>query len=422
MPIKALLLAVFIATTCGGYTYIKTAHSVRNIASLTVEDLLKEEEKTFGDELDEKLNSLNSYYLIAQKNMTLFDESVMDKTLEQLYQSTPYLNILAVKTQVTSIEQDLIALYESAQKNAPNKFKLLQEKINSFSMASDLQALAMSNLRHQLNMPVLYEGGADPKKIEKEYQEVETTKEFQIYESNIEHISHLIGMNTRSRNIRPSSSTEGSITGEDLPTKVWAITFENGPNQRNTSEILRQLKNKKIKATFFQTALKSQKMIKSAEEILQQGMEIASNSQSYKNLMRRGARTLDEEITSSTKSIEDLLKIDIKFYRLPFGIGTNTPEIRERIARNNLIHVGWNIDSLDWMAQDPAKIVKRTKTLMKKTSRDSGIILFHDVHHRTITASAAIMDYLKMESRRSCTIGKIVNEINQGMSSVCLTN
>jgi peptidoglycan/xylan/chitin deacetylase (PgdA/CDA1 family) len=426
MPMKALILALFVSTACGGLSYFieQTPNSGRSIASDGTQELLAEEEKVFNEELDEKLSSLNSYYLIAQKNLQLFDESISDKTLEQLYQTSAYLNLLAVKTQVEGIEHDLVSLHELAKASDSARFRVIENKIDHFSKKSSLKSMAMSNLRNKLGMRSLPEEEITGKQIEKEYLHQVTSKEFQIYEKNIEHLSHLMEMNIRSKNkkFKPATTEEGNLTGEEFPPKVWALTFDNGPDERTTSKILQQLQDKNLKATFFQLAIKSQKMTTTAKKILKAGMEIGSNSHSYKELTKVGPLTLEKEITAATKDIENSLKVDIKFFRLPFGSGVNVPAIRETIAKNNLIHVNWNIDTLDWMAQTSGKISSRAKRLMKKTFNDSGIILFHDIHNRSIQASAEIMDHLKLDGRRSCTIGKIVNDMNEGITSVCLKN
>ena len=39
----------------------------------------------------------------------------------------------------------------------------------------------------------------------------------------------------------------------------------------------------------------------------------------------------------------------------------------QKIADNNLIHVFWSIDTLDWMAQPASDVVKRTLEMMKKS-------------------------------------------------------
>jgi peptidoglycan/xylan/chitin deacetylase (PgdA/CDA1 family) len=117
--------------------------------------------------------------------------------------------------------------------------------------------------------------------------------------------------------------------------------------------------------------------------------------------------------------MEKKYKVDIKFFRLPYGSGIDVPVVREVIAKNKLINTFWNVDSLDWIPQSPDRIVKRTRELMRKTPRDAGIILFHDVHQRSVTASGSIMDVLKSDSRRVCTLGEIVDDLNEGKGQVC---
>jgi peptidoglycan/xylan/chitin deacetylase (PgdA/CDA1 family) len=95
------------------------------------------------------------------------------------------------------------------------------------------------------------------------------------------------------------------------------------------------------------------------------------------------------------------------------------PSIRNLLVKNDLVHVLWNVDTLDWIAQTPDKIVLRAKRLMRKAPRDSGVILFHDVNSRSVIASKILMDYLSEDSRRTCTLGKIVKDINQGVIEVC---
>jgi peptidoglycan/xylan/chitin deacetylase (PgdA/CDA1 family) len=104
----------------------------------------------------------------------------------------------------------------------------------------------------------------------------------------------------------------------------------------------------------------------------------------------------------------------MKFYRLPYGAGVSNPDIRSRIAKASMIHVFWSVDTLDWMAQAPSDIVARTKKQMAASPRDAGVILFHDIHERTVIASEEIMRHLKLENRRVCELEKIVEAINRG--------
>jgi len=55
---------------------------------------------------------------------------------------------------------------------------------------------------------------------------------------------------------------------------------------------------------------------------------------------------------------------------------------------------------------------------MASSPRDAGVILFHDIHLRTVEASEAIMRHLKRDGRRVCTLGQIVDQTNRG-EAVC---
>jgi hypothetical protein len=67
------------------------------------------------------------------------------------------------------------------------------------------------------------------------------------------------------------------------------------------------------------------------------------------------------------------------------------------------------------MNQPPAEIVARTIKQMKATSRDAGVILFHDIHDRTVIASEEIMNFLLKDERQVCLLEEIVENMNRGL-------
>lgn len=420
-PWPLLFVTLLLTSSCGGFQLFTdlTKKSEREIASLSVQELLQEERETFAARVDEKLLSIHSYYVIAYRNMIQFDESINELKLSELYQSSPYLSLLAVQTQVHELESELSELNHEA------KNKVLKERVKAFADRSFVARMSMMNLSESVGMnPSAPERNVSAKDIEAELKELETLKEFMIFDKNIDHLSHLMEMDIKSkaRKFRPSESEMGNVIGSEFPAKVWALTFENGPTNKTSPLIIQNLKNKNMKATFFQVADKARKDSHVSKTIRDAGMEIGSHSQSHKELTKVGGITLDKEITLATQALEKDLKIDVKFFRLPFGSGVSVPHIRQAIAKNKLIHAFWNVDTLDWMAQTPAKIVERTKRLMQKTPRDAGVILFHDTHMRGVIASSEIMDHLKQNGRRSCTLGKIVKDMNEDSKTVCSTN
>lgn len=426
-----LLAPMLILSSCGVYKWFHNNgdNNSRQVASLSVQQLLMEKKSNFNESIDEKLQSLHSYYLIGQKNLLQFDAQLANTNVEDLYESAAYLNLLAVRTQTEEIEHELVDLWQALQKDKSKaSLKLaLQIKISSFAKQSKISSLSMENLSYQLGLSIpsrhdqKLKGALTSKEIENEYKMMEPLREFMVYEKNIEHLSHMMDIkaNGLGKKFYPSTSRPGNITGNEFPAKVWALTFDDGPGKSTSSIIVKNLKQRNLKATFFQLTQKAKALPREAREIKDAGMEIASHSYTHKQLTKVGALALEKEITQAYKELEEAHDVKIKFFRLPYGAGVGTSHIREKIAGNGLIHVFWNIDTLDWMAQEPQKIVERTIALMKKTSKDAGVILFHDIHRRTAEATPAVMDFLKKDERRVCTLDEIVTQINEGAEKVC---
>lgn len=429
-----MLSATFLLASCGFTKWWgEKPEKNRELASLSVKSMTKEESVTFADDIDSKLSSLHVYYMLGQKNLATFDSQIEETPIEDMYQTEAYLKLIAIRTQAEEIEHEIVEAYEdlSAKKTKSANFKLMvmQQRIMSFAAGSPAAQSSMDNLTHQLGMGTsqpksqkgALQGAIKPISFQKELNKLQELPEFSIYEKNIEHLAFMMKVNTEANDKRfyPSQTKAGAITGNEFPAKVWSLTFDDGPNTTSSATILKNLKEKNLKATFFQLTNMVNANPTISKQIRDAGMEIASHSYTHKQLTKVGAQTLDHEITGAIRDLKKVQGTEIRFFRLPYGAGVSTSSIRQKIAANNTIHVFWNVDTLDWMSQTPDKIVERTLSLMKKTKSDAGVLLFHDIHNRTAQATPAIMDYLKKDGRRVCTLAEIVDQMNEGAETVC---
>ena len=79
------------------------------------------------------------------------------------------------------------------------------------------------------------------------------------------------------------------------------------------------------------------------------------------------------------------------FFRPPYGI--ITPEALKAAASElNLVPVGWTIDTLDWSTKDPEELYQNTISMIKQ--RGKGIVLMHDIHPQSRTASKRLVAWL----------------------------
>ena len=219
--------------------------------------------------------------------------------------------------------------------------------------------------------------------------------------------------------IYPSATRAGNITGNTFPKKVWSLTFDDGPRSKKTATVVDNLYRRNIKATFFMLTREAKKYESEALNVINSGMKVALHSYTHPNLNKATDKVLAYQITQAKKDLENLLNVDTTVFRLPYGAGLRNTKVRKLIAKNNYVHIFWNIDTLDWKDKDPKSILARTKKQMKLTPNDSGIILFHDIHAQTVIASELTMDHLLDNNYKVCTVEDVISHIN-GNSEDCL--
>jgi peptidoglycan/xylan/chitin deacetylase (PgdA/CDA1 family) len=220
----------------------------------------------------------------------------------------------------------------------------------------------------------------------------------------------------------PSTEKKGNITGNGFPKGAWALTFDDGPVRQSgrasgsTERILDHLKKHEIRATFF---ILSQLITRKSfadiarREVLEKH---AVESHSYSHPNFTAANFSDEELRrelgGALAKVREVLGFMPKYFRLPYGNGVRSSRIRGALAGAGVVHVYWNVDTLDWFDKDPDVIVANTLKQMKNEGK--GVILFHDIHDRSAVASERIMAHLKSPASglRSVTIPEIVDELN----------
>ena len=419
-----LVFSLISVSSCGLMNFNENL-ATRGIATSAIEKLVSYEESSFQAEIEHKLLSLHCYYLIAQKNLIKLEDKIPSDNLSEIYMSSEYLSLLATKGQIDEIEAELEEVYEELiqVKNANHSLrkKLFLNEIEKFSKKGVIATQSLINLMSLLGITV-NPSDLDISKddILDEISTFDKDHEFNIYERNIDHLSYMMEMNlkTEAKKWVPSENDSGNLTGEEFPSKLWSLTFSLGPKANVTKEILNQLKFKNSKATFFIPA-KNLNKINNLNMVKNSMVELGIQSMSNTDLTKVGYSTLEKEITEAKKLAEKKLKKEVYFYRLPLGAGQRVPQIRDLIAKNQLIHILWNVDSLDWIPQTSERILKRTKLLMLKSKKDSGIILFHDLYPRTIAASNEMISYLSQNSRRLCHLKDILNELNSNGKEIC---
>lgn len=209
--------------------------------------------------------------------------------------------------------------------------------------------------------------------------------------------------------VAPGTNAGGNMNGGNFPRGTWALTFDDGPSA-HTLTIVKNLKAHGIKATFFWLAkmVNAKNGMSYVAAAKNAGMDLNNHSYSHANLVNLGANALQHEIITSTAVEARAYGSRPKFFRCPYGSGVSTHRVRAMIAQQDMIHVFWNVDSLDWQDHNVSSIVRRVQSQM--ANEGGGIILFHDIHARSVVASNIIM--ADLTKKRAVTMTQIVNELN----------
>jgi peptidoglycan/xylan/chitin deacetylase (PgdA/CDA1 family)/uncharacterized caspase-like protein len=197
---------------------------------------------------------------------------------------------------------------------------------------------------------------------------------------------------------------DDEIFGKGLPKKTVVLTFDDGPHRRYTEEIAAILKQYGAPAVFFSVgrnlgtldahgAARLNAGADVSRKLKAAGYVLANHSFSHAQLSKESGDSLKAEILDTDTLLKAVDPQRSALFRFPYG--AHNKEGMHLLADAHLKSVMWNIDSLDWADPVPSSIADRVLRAVDKEGH--GIILFHDIHERTVKALPAILDRLVAE-------------------------
>ena len=151
-----------------------------------------------------------------------------------------------------------------------------------------------------------------------------------------------------------------------------AVTFDDGPNEPYTSEILRILKADHAHATFFLIGENALTYPGTVREIVRDGNEIGNHSFTHPRLIEEGGSQMAWQVDHTQDVLEQISGIAPRWFRPPYG--TRDPRLFPKTRREDLRVAEWSKMSRDWTKPGVDRIVSRTLKHLKP----GDIILLHD--------------------------------------------
>ena len=200
--------------------------------------------------------------------------------------------------------------------------------------------------------------------------------------------------------------------------KQVILTFDDGPDQNYTPQILDILKKEKVPATFFIVGLQAENNLPLLERIYNEGHEIGNHTFTHPNIATVSNDRALAEIESTRLLIESVTGRSTVLFRAPYNADaepTTESELKpiSISKKENYYTVGESIDPNDWQKGTVAdSIVKRTIE-QYNANPDKGIILLHDAggnRQETVKALPRIIKYFKDRGIEFITVSKLLGK------------
>lgn len=186
---------------------------------------------------------------------------------------------------------------------------------------------------------------------------------------------------------------------KDEDSKKIALTFDDGPHPYYTEQLLKGLKERDAKATFFITGQNVEAYPEIVLEIYKDGHLIGNHTYHHTQLTSGNVESFKSEIIKTNEAIKEVTGEDTIYVRPPYGSWN-----KEFEKELNMFPVLWTIDPLDWCSSDVSCIVN---TVCAKAG-ENDIILMHDQYKTTVTAALEIVDRLKAEGYEFVTVDELL--------------
>ena len=187
--------------------------------------------------------------------------------------------------------------------------------------------------------------------------------------------------------------------------KVIALTFDDGPSQYSDA-ILDILKDKGVKATFFDIGQSATAMPQTEKRMVDEGHQVATHSNTHPDMTTLDKDAERADISAGIEAIHNASGVDTKVFRAPYGAFG----VEQWKAASDLIdcNVFWDIDTLDWKRPGANAI----HDSVVQGAHNGAIALMHDGggdRTQTIEALPGIIDDLKAQGYTFVTIDELID-------------
>lgn len=195
-------------------------------------------------------------------------------------------------------------------------------------------------------------------------------------------------------------TSEANLNISDMKGNIprVALTFDDGPSTKYTEKLLKGLKKRGVKATFFLTGERISYSKKIVKRMKKDGHVIGNHTYSHIDLAKTGYNEAKKEIEDTNNAIMEITGEKPKFLRPPYGDWNE-----KLLEETDMSIVLWSVDPEDWKDRNADVVAKR----VIKSTRPGDIILLHDIFGTSVDAALKIVDELQSKGYHFVTVDQI---------------
>lgn len=176
----------------------------------------------------------------------------------------------------------------------------------------------------------------------------------------------------------PTSQIFGRAILADRNPNEYALTYDDGPNDRCTEQLLEILARHQVHATFFVIGRFVRQRRDLVRRIRAAGHVVGNHSMTHPRLLFCSPRRVREELASTNAAIEDMLGEKVVYFRPPHG--ARRPDVLRTARELGLTPVLWNVMGYDWKPTTAGLVLaKLLRGIRRNRKRGMGSnLLLHD--------------------------------------------
>jgi peptidoglycan/xylan/chitin deacetylase (PgdA/CDA1 family) len=192
-----------------------------------------------------------------------------------------------------------------------------------------------------------------------------------------------------------------------------ALTFDDGPDDRGTPEVLDLLEREGVKATFFVLGSMVDRHPEVFDRVVAEGHEVAVHSWDHRNHLRHSPPQVHRQLARTTEQITRRAGVRPRWFRPPYGALTGGAVAASRALGLEPVH--WTAWGRDWEERATGEDVARR---VRAGLRSGGTVLLHDSDctsapnswRATVAALPAILQHCK---EQGWTVGTLQEHLPQ---------